>query len=70
MIALGQVLIGGYSLVHVAIILVVIAAVCALVWIALQQFGIAIPAWVIQVMWVLIVSLVIILAIKIVSGFV
>lgn len=59
-------LIAGYSLAHLLIAVVVIAACIALVYIALQQFGIAIPGWVIQVFWVVVVAFVIIFAIKLV----
>ena len=59
---------GGYSIVQLAIIVVVIAAIVALVYIALRKFGVAIPDWVVQVFWVCIVALVIIAAIKFVAG--
>jgi hypothetical protein len=57
---------GGYSIGQIAIAVVIVAAVVALVYIALRQFGIAIPDWVVQVFWVLIVAFVIIFAIKLV----
>jgi hypothetical protein len=57
---------GGYSIGQIAIAVVIVAAVVALVYIALRQFGIAIPEWVVQVFWVLIVAFVIIFAIKLV----
>lgn len=49
---------------QIAITVVIIAAVCALVFIALKQFNLSIPSWVVQVFWVLVVAIVIILAIK------
>jgi hypothetical protein len=58
----------GYSLASIAITVVIIAAVVALVYIALRQFGITIPAWVAQVFWVLIVAFVVILAIRLVMS--
>lgn len=51
---------------HLAIAVVVIAAVVGLVYVALRQFGVAIPAWVIQVFWIIVVAFVVIAAIKIV----
>jgi hypothetical protein len=56
----------GYSIGQIAIAVVIVAAVVALVYIALRQFGIQIPDWVVQVFWVLIVAFVIIFAIKLV----
>lgn len=50
----------------IAILVVVIAAVVALVYIALRQFQVTIPAWVVQVFWVLVVCFVIIFAIRLV----
>ena len=43
----------------------IIAALIALVYIALRQFGIAIPPWFMQVIWVLVIAFVVIVAIKI-----
>lgn len=60
--------IGGWGVGQIAIAVVVIAAVVALVYIALRQFGVAIPAWVQQVFWILVVAFVIILAIRLVLG--
>jgi hypothetical protein len=58
----------GYSLASIAIMVVIIAAVAALVYVALRQFGISIPAWVQQVFWILVVCFVIIFAIRIVMS--
>jgi hypothetical protein len=38
----------GWGIGEIAIMIVVIAAVVALVYVALNQFGVAIPPWVIQ----------------------
>ena len=51
-----------------AITIVVTAAIVALVFIALRQFGITVPDWVIQVFWVLVVAIVVITAIRIIAG--
>lgn len=58
----------GVSVVQLAIYVVVVAAVVALVYVALQQFGIAIPGWVINVFWILVVAFVVIAAIKLVAA--
>lgn len=62
------VLIAGYSLIQIAVAVVVIAAVCALVAIALRQFGIALPSWVTQALWVIAIAIVIIMAIRLVGS--
>ena len=71
MAALTSVLamIGGYSIAEIAIAIVVIAAIVALVYVALNQFGVSIPQWVQNVFWILVVAFVVILAIKIVISF-
>lgn len=56
----------GYGLGELAILLVVLCAIIALVYIALRQFGISIPLWVQQVGWILLVAFVVILAIRLV----
>lgn len=65
---LAQMFIAGYSLAQLAIIVVVVAAVVALVYVALRQFGIGIPPWVIQVFWILVVAFVVVVAIKLVAS--
>lgn len=47
-----------------AIWLVIAAAICAVVYVALTTFGIGIPAWVVTVFWILVVAVVIVAAIK------
>ena len=61
-------LIQGWSIGHMLIAVVIIAACVALVYVALRQFGIAIPAWVQQVFWIVIVAFVVIFAIRLVMG--
>lgn len=58
--------IGGYSIGELAILVVAIAAVVALVFVALRKFKIAIPDWVIECFWIVIVAIVIILCIRLV----
>lgn len=56
----------GYSIGQLAIAIVIIAAVCALVFVALRQFGIVIPAWFQQCVWIVIAAVVVIFCIKLV----
>ena len=58
----------GIGIGQLAIYIVIVAAVVALVYIALRQFGVTIPAWVQQVAWILVVAFVVILAIKFVMS--
>lgn len=51
--------IGGW-----AIFLVIIAAICAVVWVAVTAFGIVIPGWVVTIFWILVVAVVVIAAIR------
>lgn len=44
--------------------IVVIAAAVALVYVALRQFGVAVPAWVVQVFWIVVIAIVVIAAIR------
>jgi hypothetical protein len=59
---------GGFSIAQICIFVVLIAACIALVYVALNQFGIAIPGWVVQVFWIVIVAFVVIFAIRLVMS--
>lgn len=61
---LAQAAFQGWSIGHIAIAVVGIAAIVALVYVALRKFNIQIPDWVAQVFWIVIVAVVVILAIK------
>ena len=58
----------GYSIVQICIAIVVIAAVVALMYVALRQFGVAIPAWAVTAFWIVVVAVGIIFAIKLVAS--
>lgn len=66
--ALWQGPVATWGIADIAIAIVVIAAICALVYVALKQFGVSIPEWVKHVAWILVVAFVIIMAIRIVAG--
>lgn len=59
---------GGFGIVELAILIVIVAAVIALVYVALRQFGIAIPGWVQQIFWIVVVAFCVIAAIRLVAG--
>lgn len=58
----------GWGFAELAIFIVIVAAVVALVYIALRQFGVAIPEWVRQACWVVAVAFVVILLIRLVAS--
>ena len=57
---------GAYSFGQIAIAIVVIAAVVGLVLVACRQFGIEIPAWLIQCLWIVVAACVVIFCIRLV----
>lgn len=61
-------IVSGTSLTSLLITVVIIAACIALVYVALNKFGIAIPDWVVQIFWICAVAFVVIFAIRLVSG--
>ena len=68
LLAVGAGVFWGYTFVDVLIAVVVIAALVALVYVALRQFGVTIPGWVVQVFWIVAVAFVVIFAIRLVAS--
>ena len=66
--ALWQGPVSTWGIGEIAIAIVIIAAVVALVYIALQQFGVAIPPWVIKIFWICVVAFCVIFAIRLVMS--
>jgi hypothetical protein len=62
----AQVVIRSYSLGELLIGVVILAACCALVWVALRQFQVTIPQWVLHVFWIVVVAIVVIFALRLV----
>lgn len=61
-------ILSGYSLGQLAIMVVALAACCALVVVACRAMGLAVPAWAQQVLTIVVVAVVVILAIQVVMG--
>lgn len=61
-------MVGTYSIAQLAIAIVVIAACCGLVMVACRQFGVTIPGWLVQVLWIVVVACVVIFAIRFVMS--
>lgn len=53
-----------------AIWIIVIAAIVAIVFVACKAMGVAIPGWVIQVFWIVVIAIVCIAAIQLLVGWV
>ncbi len=66
-IPLAQFAVPG-SILYYLIIVIVIAAVIGIVFVALRQFGVSIPPWAVQIFWICVVAVVAIIAIKFVIG--
>jgi hypothetical protein len=58
----------SWSIADLAIAIVLIAAIVALVYVALRQFGVSIPQWVQSVFWIIVVAFVVIFAIRLLAG--
>ena len=58
----------GYSLVHLLIMVIVIAACIGILYVALQQFGVAIPRFVVLIFWIVVCAFVAIAAIRFVAS--
>lgn len=56
------------NLPQILIYIVVIAAAIAIVYVALQQFGITIPPFVVRVFWIVVCCVLAVLAIKFLLG--
>ena len=61
-------MIAGFSIAQLCILIVVIAAIVALMYVALNKFGINIPDWVVQCFWIIVVTFVVIFCIKFVAS--
>lgn len=60
--------VGGYSLFQLAIFIVVVAGLVAVVVIILKQLGVTVPAWLQAILWVILVVIVGIFAIKVIAS--
>lgn len=56
----------GFGIGELLVGIVILAACVALVYVALQQFQITVPGWVVQCFWIVVVAFVVVLAIRLV----
>ncbi len=68
MLALFQGNIATWGLVDIIIFIVIIAACVGIMYIALQQFGVSIPPFIVKIFWIVVVCIVAIIAIRFVAG--
>lgn len=55
---------GGYSLIQIAIFVIVIAGIIGIVFVVTKQMGIAVPAWIITILWICLAVVIGIVAIR------
>lgn len=67
-LALFQGGIATWSLIDIIIAIVIVAACVAIMYVALRQFGVSIPQWVITIFWIVVVAIVAIFAIRFIAG--
>jgi hypothetical protein len=60
--------IAGYSIVQLAIFLIIACAVVGIALVAIRQSGVAVPGWAVTIFWIVVVALVAIFAIKLLVG--
>lgn len=61
---LADVVFGGWGFGQVFIAIVVVAAVLGIVWVALREFGVVVPAFVLRIFWIVVCAVVAVVAIK------
>lgn len=64
----AQLLMQPWSLSELAILIVVFGGMVALVYVALKRFGIAVPIWINECFWIVVVVLVVVWCIKFLAG--
>lgn len=65
---LAEMMVGGWSITQIAIAIVIIAGICALVFVALRAMGVQLPQWFITVLLIVLVVIVVCVAIKFVGS--
>jgi hypothetical protein len=53
---------GGYSMIQLGAIILVIAGVCAVVMVVLRQLGVTIPPFIVTILWIVLAVMIGILA--------
>ncbi len=59
---------GGLSFIQLVIAIIIVVGVVAILFLVFRQLGIAIPGWVIQIFWIVVLVVVAILAVKFIAS--
>ncbi len=57
-----------YTLIHWVLVAIVVAGIIGIALVVVRQAGIAIPGWVIQILWIVLAVVVAVVAIKFLAG--
>ena len=68
MTILADIALSSFTLIHWAILIIVVAGIVGIVLVCLRQFGIGIPDFVVKIFWILLCVVVGILAIKFIAS--
>ncbi len=61
---LAEIMFQGMSLGNIIVAIIIIAAVIAVLFVALRVFDVKIPDWVLQILWICVVAVVAIFAVR------
>ncbi len=53
---------------HIAGLIVIVAALCAIVWVAMSVYEVQPPPWVVKIFWIVVVCFVCLFAIKLIAS--
>ena len=58
----------GYSLIHILIVIIIVAACVGIAMVVLRQAGITVPPFIVTIAWIVLAAVVGICAIRLVAG--
>lgn len=59
---------GSYTLIQWIIIAIVLAGIIGIALVVIRQAGITLPSWVVQILWIVLLVVVAVIAIKFLAG--
>lgn len=59
--------IAGYSIVHIALAIIVIAGIIGIVFVVTRQMGITIPPFIVNVLWIILAVVIGVVAVKFIA---
>lgn len=63
------VILAGYTLLDILIFIIVLAACLGVLFVALRQFGVEIPPFLVTIFWIVVCAVAAVLAIRFLAGF-